>query len=58
MSFARIAEQARAKGTSSIRRLKRELGMGEYGSACRSFIEQALKTGQTVFTEEDDNADA
>lgn len=51
LTFAQIVDQARQKQTTSVRRLKRELGMGTYCTACRPYIETALETGQTVFQE-------
>jgi bacterioferritin-associated ferredoxin len=54
LSFADIVDQARQRGTTSVRRLKRELGMGTYCSACRPYLETALETGQTVFEEPTD----
>lgn len=49
LSFAAIVDHAQRRGTTSVRRLKRELGMGIFCSACRPYLETALRTGQTVF---------
>lgn len=51
-SFEQIVREARRLNTTSIKRLRRELGMGAYCSACAPFVREALKTGQTVFTED------
>jgi len=51
-SFDEIVREAKRLNTTSIKRLKRELDMGTYCSACTPFVKEALKTGQTVFTED------
>ncbi len=52
LTFAQIGEHARRRNTTSIKKLKRELDMGLYCSACVPYLREMFKTGRTVFTEE------
>jgi len=51
-SFDEIVREAKRMKTTSIKRLKRELDMGLYCSACTPFVKEALQTGQTVFEQD------
>ncbi|MCG8620179.1 MAG: (2Fe-2S)-binding protein [Desulfobacterales bacterium] len=54
LKFTQINDHAQALHTTSIKRLKRELEMGMYCSACVPYLKEMFKTGQTVFTEADE----
>ncbi len=52
LTFEEIRQEAERMNTTSIKKLKRELEMGVYCSACVPFLKEMFKTGQTVFTED------
>ena len=54
LTFEQIKQHADRVGTQSIKRIKRELDMGAYCSACRPYLAEMLKTGRTRFVVEED----
>lgn len=56
LTFAEIRREAKRMNTTSIKRLRRELGMGAYCSACADYVQKAIATGQTVFTDDESAA--
>jgi bacterioferritin-associated ferredoxin len=48
-TFDEIRQVADRLDTTSIKRLKRELNMGAYCSACRPFLVEMFRSGQTRF---------
>lgn len=52
LTFAEIRREAQRMRTTSLKRIKRELDMGAYCSACAPFVKEALRSGQTVFERE------
>jgi len=51
LKFSQIKQHADAAHTTSIKRLKRELDMGLYCSACVPYLRAMFDTGKTRFTE-------
>lgn len=51
LKFEQIKAHAQSANTQSIKRLKRELDMGLYCSACVPYLRAMFETGQTRFTE-------
>ncbi len=49
--FRDIKKKARKMNTTSIKRLKHELDMGIYCSACAPYLKEMFKTGRTSFSE-------
>ncbi len=51
-SFAEIHKHAQQSRTTSMKRLRRELEMGRYCTACLPYLREMFRTGQTEFDEE------
>jgi bacterioferritin-associated ferredoxin len=51
LPFSQIKQHADQAKTTSIKRLKRELEMGMYCSACVPYLRAMFQTGKTRFTE-------
>ena len=51
LMFEEIKAHAEQAKTQSIKKLKRELEMGLYCSACVPYLRAMFKTGKTRFTE-------
>lgn len=49
LTFKQIKAYAADADTTSIKRLKRELEMGMYCSACVPYLKEMFKTGRTSF---------
>jgi bacterioferritin-associated ferredoxin len=50
LSFVEIQAAAKQMNTKSIKKLKHQLDMGPYCSACAPYVREMLKTGQTEFS--------
>lgn len=52
MTFAQINAYAQKHRTTSMKRLRRELKMGAYCTACLPYLREMFRTGKTEFDEE------
>ncbi len=54
--FKDIKREANKMNTTSIKRLKHELDMGIYCSACAPYLKEMFKTGRTSFSAKEEVA--